>query len=240
MKIGIISDIHGNYDALTIVNEELKNAGVDLIVNAGDNVGYSPFPDECVRLLKRENIAGVMGNYDESVGFRLSSCGCGNACEALEGIQQASLRWTQDRVSDDTREYLCGLPRNLQVETDFGNIMIMHGHLYKKEYFFEYDDRKLAEISRSSRAPLIIMGHTHQPSSRIVDGTVFVNPGSVGKPVDNDPRASYAIAEMGEQIQVALFRTEYPVEQNIKALEEAGLPGIIGKWLREGRSGFID
>lgn len=239
MKIGIISDIHGNYDALTVVIEEMKSAGVDLIVNAGDNVGYSPFPDECVRLLKRENIAGVMGNYDEAVGFKLSSCGCGNACEALEVIQQASLKWTQDCVSDDTREYLCGLPRNLQIETDFGNILIMHGHMYKKEYIFEYNEKKFAEIARCSRAPLIIMGHTHLPSCMTVDGTVFVNSGSVGKPVDNDPRASYAIAEMGEQIQVDLFRTEYPVEQNIKALEEAGLPGIIGEWLREGRSGFI-
>ncbi len=237
MKIGIISDIHSNYDALMAVIAALKSADVDLIVNAGDNVGYSAFPDECIGLLEDEDIAGVMGNYDEAVGFGLASCGCGKTCETVEQIRQAALKWTQDHVSDATRDYLRGLPHYRLVGTDSGNIMVMHGGLYKiNEHVFEHDDEKLADIAKRSRAKLVVTGHTHLPFSRTVDGTLFVNPGSVGKPVDNDPRASYAVAHLGDSVQANLFRIEYPVEHNIRALGEAGLPAIIGDMLRAGRS----
>lgn len=237
MKIGIISDIHGNYDALTTVLDAMKSAGVDMILNAGDNVGYSPFPDECVQLLQDENVAGVMGNYDEAVGFGLASCGCGDSCEAVERIRQASLKWTQDHVCDLTRDYLRGLPHYRTLGTDLGNIVVMHGGLYKiNEHIYAQEDDKLADIAKRTRAVLVVMGHTHRPFCRTVGGTVFVNPGSVGKPTDGDPRASYALADLGERIEASLFRCEYPVEHNIRAIGEAGLPEIIGDMLRAGRS----
>ncbi|HMK46074.1 MAG TPA: metallophosphoesterase family protein [Methanocella sp.] len=237
MKIGIISDIHGNYDALSTVLDVLKKENVDLIVNAGDNVGYSPFPDECVRMLKDASVEGVRGNYDEAVGYDRESCGCGDCCETVEQIRRASLKWTQGQVSEETREYLRALPHYRMIGTGNGKILIMHGGLDKINELISPDDEdKLMEISIRTDARLIVLGHTHQAFSRTVNGTMFVNPGSVGKPVDGDPRASYAVANMGNGVNVRLSRTVYPVEHNIRALEEAGLPRAIGDMLRKGRS----
>lgn len=236
MKIGIISDIHGNYDALCAVFGELKRADVELVLNAGDNVGYSPFPDECVRLLKDELVQGVRGNYDEAVGFGLASCGCGDCCDAVERIRQASLQWTQGHVSDETLEYLRELPDYRLIGTDAGKIMVMHGGLDKiNDHIDAEDDDRFMDIARRTDAALVVMGHTHRAFHRTMGGTVFVNPGSVGKPTDGDPRASYAIADMDGQILVSLCRIEYPIDHNVRALMEAGLPAAIGDMLREGR-----
>ena len=77
MKLGIIPDVHGNYEALKAVLIELKREGVNRIINAGDNVRYSAFPDECIELFKDEGIEGVMGNYDEAVAFSKHVFECG-------------------------------------------------------------------------------------------------------------------------------------------------------------------
>ena len=236
MKIGIISDVHGNYDALSIVLDAVKKEGVDLIVNAGDNVGYSPFPDECIRLLKDADVVGVMGNYDEAVGFGLVSCGCGECSIDVERIRQASLKWTQGHIGEKTREYLRGLPHYRLIGTDFGKIVIMHGGLDRiNEPVYPQDEEKLADISKCTGAALVVLGHTHRPFFRAVDSTVFVNPGSVGKPSDGDPRASYATADLNDHIRVNLYRIEYPVEHNVRAISEAGMPEAIGTMIKEGK-----
>jgi putative phosphoesterase len=236
MKIGIISDVHANYDALCAVFDELKRAGVNMVLNAGDNVGYSPFPDECVRLLKDELVQGVRGNYDEAVGFGLASCGCGDCCDAVERIRQASLRWTQGHVSDETLKYLRELPDYRLIGTDAGKILVMHGGLdLINEHIDAEDDERLQDIARRTGAVLVVMGHTHRAFQRAVGSTVFVNPGSVGKPTDGDPRASYAVVDVNGQISVSLCRVEYPVDHNVRALMEAGLPAAIGDMLRDGR-----
>jgi predicted phosphodiesterase len=95
MKIGIISDIHSNYEALFTVLNALKAESVDRTLNADDNVGYSAFPDEYIRLLNDANVEGVMGNYDKAIGHNLTSCGRGKCCEALKAVSKASLDWTQ-------------------------------------------------------------------------------------------------------------------------------------------------
>lgn len=236
MKIGIISDIHSNYEALAAVMDAIREDGVEMIVNAGDNVGYSPFPDQCIRLLQDAHVEGVMGNYDEAVGYDKVSCGCGECCDALEAIRQASLKWTQGHVSGETREYLRSLPHYRMLGADFGKVLIAHGGLDAvSEHVYPENEEKLLDISERTGAALVVLGHTHRAFYRTVNDTVFVNPGSVGKPVDGDPRASYAVADINGETVVKLVRIRYPVERNISALVAAGLPEAIGDMLRHGR-----
>ncbi|HDO36885.1 MAG TPA: metallophosphoesterase [Nitrospirae bacterium] len=240
MKIGIISDIHGNREALRAVLRELAGEGVDKILNAGDNAGYSAFPDECIALLRQEGVEGVMGNYDEAVCFKKPVCGCDYKDEGVAGIGFNSLKWTQENVSKATREYLSGLPKCIELVTKTGKVLVIHGGLEMLNQRIEEDDTvSLEEISSGTGARLVIMGHTHRPFVREICGTVFVNPGSVGRPFDGDPRACFGIIDISERINVLIKRVEYDIERNIRELIAAGLPPEIGIMLRNGRDTHI-
>lgn len=240
MKLGIISDIHGNREALTAVLRGLKSEGVDRIINAGDCVGYSAFSNECVEILKSEGIEGVMGNYDEAVAFRKPVCGCGYKDEEVARIGRISLAWTQENVNSKTKEYLAGLPKYLSFQTPSGKVFVMHGGLEDPtQWITENDADLLGDIALKTEAGLVIMGHIHRPFEKKIAGAVFLNPGSVGRPFDGDPRASFAIVEAGGAFQIRLERVEYDVENNIRALIHAGLPHQIGDMLRNGRDSHI-
>lgn len=98
---------------------------------------------------------------------------------------------------------------------------------------------KIAIISDGSGARLVIIGHTHRPFVREICGTVFINPGSVGRPFDGDPRACFGITEISERVNVLIKRVEYDIERNIRELIAAGLPPEIGSMLRNGRDTHI-
>ncbi len=240
MRIGVISDVHGNYEALTAVLKEIDKEGVDLIVNSGDNIGYSAFPNECVSLLSERNVTSVMGNYDDAGSMRRSSCGCGTGDEETNRIRFASLRWTQERIFEETREYLSSLPVTCGFWTGNGKTLMFHGGPENLTQWITANDQDLlASIAERNDAKLVIMGHTHTPFSILISGTLFVNPGAVGRPFDGDPRASFAIIDAERDIRVSFRRVVYDVEKNIKALVEAGLPPEIGIMLRNGRDSHI-
>jgi diadenosine tetraphosphatase ApaH/serine/threonine PP2A family protein phosphatase len=80
------------------------------------------------------------------------------------------------------------------------------------------------------------MGHSHIPYYRIVDGIHFINPGSVGRMFDGDPRTSFAILKISsEKIAVEHFRIPYAVEAIVKSLKEQNLPDIYAKMFRAGK-----
>ena len=240
MKLGIISDVHSNYDALKAVLRELNREGVNRIINAGDNVGYSAFPNECIELFKAEGIEGVMGNYDEAVAFSKPVCGCGYKDEEVAHIGHLSLAWTQENVNDKTREYLSALSKHLEFESPAGKVFAMHGGLEDlTQWITENDEGLLKEIALKKEARLVVLGHTHKPFVKEIDGTMFVNPGAVGRPFDGDPRASFAIVEITDSFNIQTKRIEYDVEKNIHALINAGLPHEIGIMLRKGRDTHI-
>jgi putative phosphoesterase len=240
MKLGIISDVHSNYEALKAVLRELNREGVNRIMNAGDNVGYSAFPNECIELFKAEGIEGVMGNYDEAVAFSKPVCGCGYKDPEAARIGHLSLTWTQENVNDATKEYLSELSKYLEFESPAGKVFAVHGGLEDlTQWITEKNEDLLKEIALKKGARLVILGHTHKPFVKVMDGTMFVNPGAVGRPFDGDPRASFAIVEITDSFNIRLKRIEYDVEKNIQALINAGLPAEIGAMLRNGRDSHI-
>jgi len=209
MKIGLIGDSHSNLDALRQVLAALKARGVERILNTGDNVGYSAFPNECVALLREEGVEGVMGNYDEAVAGCKDHCGCGYADSETEKIRGGSLRWTQDRISEATREWLLAL--------------------------FLYPDSTdaLRELAEYGKADLVVMGHTHGQFLLRQGGATFINPGAAGKPVDGDTRGCAAVVEVtAAGFETEFIRVDYDVERNIASLLEAGLPAGIADMLR--------
>ena len=100
MKIGIISDIHGNIYALMRVLEDLHDQKVDTIICLGDLVGYGPHPNEVVSMIRRKNILCIKGNYDASV--------VDGAYTYIRdtAINSFSLPWTVEELRAENRYYL--------------------------------------------------------------------------------------------------------------------------------------
>ena len=235
MKIGIIADVHGNFEALKTVMGELAREKVDRLINAGDNIGYSPYPNECIKVLKSDGIYNIMGNYDDSVGNKREDSGCPEGDVESRRLRLASLRWTYFHTDSDYRKYLAALPKTLRFNLAGKVFFAMHGGLGSLcESIQERDTGPLANIADVLVADVVVMGHTHRPFVRHVKGKTFINPGSVGKPADGDPRASYAVVEIGDEVKVDFKRVEYDVEKAARDLESSGLPMEIGNLLRKG------
>ncbi|HUS79089.1 MAG TPA: metallophosphoesterase family protein [Patescibacteria group bacterium] len=234
MKIAVFSDIHSNRHALQTVLETIEKESVDVVACAGDLVGYGPHPNEVIDEIKRRGFPTIMGNYDEGVGFDRDDCGCAYSTPVEVETGRASLQWTKAEVTADNKAFLRSLPSQVLWEREDERILMVHGSPRRiNEYL--YEDRRTDTIERMLK-PLdidaLIMGHTHLPYHRIVDGVHLINDGSVGRPKDGDTRACYAVIDTGDDYRVEFRRVPYPVEEVAEAMNERGLPRWLSEYLR--------
>jgi putative phosphoesterase len=223
MRIAIFSDIHGNLQALEAVLDDIEAQKPDAVYCLGDLVGYGANPNEVTERIRREGFPTIMGNYDDGVGFDRDECGCAYREEAERERGQRSLEWTKARVIAENKAYLRMLKPEIRFEADGTRVLFVHGSPRKmNEYLFE--DRPLSSFQRlaaSSNADLIVFGHTHKPYVKDVDGVIFLNVGSVGKPKDGDWRACYAMLDRGAP---TFHRVEYDVKTAAAAIRATELP----------------
>jgi putative phosphoesterase len=236
MRIGIISDIHGNIHALEAVLADLKAQEPAQVYCLGDLVGYAPFPNEAIERIRREGYPTIMGNYDDGVGFDREDCGCAYK-EALDrALGQQSLEWTKAHTSGGNKAFLRTLLPQLRLDADGRRILLVHGSPRRmNEYLFE--DRALSSFERlaqTSEADVIVFGHTHVPYTKDVAGVLFVNAGSVGKPKDGDPRACYAILDPAADSPVTFRRVDYDVKAAAQAVRDSSLPDKFARDLEVG------
>ncbi len=222
MKVGLISDVHGNRVALETVLEEMP--AVDELLCAGDVVGYNPWPGDCVDELRARDVPTVMGNHDAAVA--------GDTPFRFNGMAKAGVDHATRELSDDQLEWLADLPTE-RLECD-GRVKLVHGHpddpdrYTRYTYPEEFTERLLGDED------VLVLGHTHvQGVERFGEGIV-VNPGSVGQPRDGDPRAGYAVVDL-DALTVETHRVEYDIDAVQAAVEEAGLPSRIGSRLARGK-----
>src|SRR5688500_10319546 len=111
MRYALISDIHGNLPALEAVLADIASRpAVDATWHLGDLVGYGPWPNETVALIRNSGIAGVAGNYDSTVAAGYKHCGCRYEDAEQERLSHESYAWTRAHVSEETRRWLAALP----------------------------------------------------------------------------------------------------------------------------------
>jgi putative phosphoesterase len=219
MQVGVISDIHANRIALRAVLDDMP--AVDELVCAGDVVGYNPWPAECVDAMRERDVPTVMGNHDRSV---VAGTGYPGNRMADAGVRHAS-----ERLDEDQLEWLRGLPDERRCFE--GRMKIVHGHPDDPN---RYTYPTLFSEGLLEDEDVLVMGHTHVQAHEVYDEGIVMNPGSVGQPRDNDPRAAYAVVDL-EDRSVREHRVEYDVEAVIEAVREAGLPEGTGTRLRKGR-----
>lgn len=175
-----------------------------------------------------------MGNYDEGVGYEKGDCGCAYTTEKEKKNGKKSIEWTTDQVIPENKDYLKSLSRQIEFRTDSYKILLVHGSPRKiNEYIYEdRPEKSLTRMLESIDTDILVMGHTHKPYHRVINGIHLINDGSVGKPKDGDPRACYAIINIDDDIEVDFRRVEYPIDKVAKEIIEFGLPPAFAKDLR--------
>jgi putative phosphoesterase len=226
MRVAIISDIHGNIGALEAVLDDLKTQRVESVYCLGDLVGYAAFPNEVIDRIRAEHIPTIVGNYDDGVGFDRDECGCAYRDPEEQRLGDLSLRWTQRTVTPERKEFLRSLQAEIRFEADGKRFRLVHGSPRRmNEYLFE--DRPLSSFQRlaaTSDCDVLIFGHTHKPYTKRVDGVLFINAGSVGKPKDNDPRACCVVLDTSGEVSVEFRRIPYDIARMAAAIRASELP----------------
>lgn len=246
MKYALISDVHANLPALEAVLADIgTRSDVSAAYHLGDLVGYAPWPNETVQLIRRHGIAGVAGNYDSTVGTDYQHCGCRYEDPRQEELSHLSYGWTRQHVSRDTKRFLAGLPFRLDLLPDGGHlsgprIVLVHGTPTLNTLYWTADRPddfclKMANHAGAKSGDVIAFGHTHIPWHRDVSGIHFVNTGSVGRPKDGDWRAGYVLLEVGSgAARVEVIRVEYDLERAVSAIRKSSLPDDFAEHLRVG------
>lgn len=239
MPFLIVSDIHGNREALEAVLADARG-NYDRIVCLGDLAGYGADPNFTVEWA-RENVAAIVrGNHDK-------------LCAGLESLYsyrpaaRAAAEWTVNTLTPENRAYLERLPRG---PLPYEGFDLVHGSpLDEDEYLMSAAD--VTAIRNEIETPLSFFGHTHlqggfliarngvQPIDRhrslVVEPhySYLVNPGSVGQPRDGDPHAAYAIYWAEDHV-VEFRRVAYNAAAAAEKIRAAGLPESLASRLIQG------
>ncbi len=249
MRVLVLSDIHGNLQALEAV---LASAGaVDFLWNLGDVVGYGANPNEVVNLMRALAQVNVRGNHDRVC------CGL-TTSQGFNPVAAQAAAWTQRALTGENLQWLRDMPQGPVIGD--ARAMCAHGSpLHEDTYIVTMRDAWTPLQQMESE--VTFFGHTHvqggfsqrdhewhenrphyattdQAEMRVFDvpaGTRhLINPGSVGQPRDRDWRAAYAIYDT-EGAKVEFHRVPYDVRAAQAAIRAAGLPDRLAARLADGR-----
>jgi protein phosphatase len=222
----LLSDIHGNIDALDALQSHLETTGwsPDAIVVLGDLVDYGPEPADVVGWVQQNASVVVCGNHD----FAMATGGDCRSSARFKPFAVATREWFRPRLGEPMCRWLAHLPRTCRLSSP-GSWLLAHAT--PRDPLFEYlsgsapDAEWRDAIGDSLMATdAILVGHSHEPFVRRLDDRWIVNPGSLGLPKDGDPRASYATWEDGTFV---LHRIAYDVERAVARLLALDLPPAI-------------
>lgn len=242
MRYAIISDVHGNLEALEAVVADIRQQGVDKVICLGDLVGYYPNPADCLQVIRSWPVQCIGGNHDRAVA--------GHArLEDFNPAARDALAWTYRHLAEEDRKWLAALPGEMVVD---GCFLVVHGAPgYPDAYIFTAADAEPVFdllVENYSPVKICFYGHTHQravwsrPAGAAVaagtlylepEGTYLINPGSVGQSRDGIPGASYLIFDAGANCLI--FRhLDYPYQITQQKVLDAGLPSLLAERLAVG------
>lgn len=232
MRVGILSDIHGNLTALDAVLADLRQQKPDLVFHGGDLAFGGCNPAEVIDCIAQEGWAGVVGNTDEMLWTAEARLGLEASAPKLRPLFRVLFEScgpaTRKLIGEARLDWLRRLPAELRHE----NWVLLHaspGNLWRAP-MDTADDATLETTYKDLNAGIVVYCHIHRPFTRRVGHMTVCNCGSVGAPYDGDPRASYLMIDNGRP---AVRRVEYDVEREAQRLLASGYPHK--EWLAEMR-----
>ena len=245
MMYAVISDIHGNLEALEAILGDVPE-GIERIYCLGDVIGYGANPNECCELVRAHEAPTISGNHDLAVTDLSTDLSWFNP------IAEAAIEWTREHLTEENANFLRTRPRTMQEE----GTLFVHGSIRDPDEYIVNGAiaRENLNVLKKEypNVRVCFFGHTHvkaiapspdgmSPDSPTLDltsgGPYLVNPGSVGQPRDGDTFASYVLAEDTPDggAQLSYRFVEYDVEKAQTKIRAAGLPPILADRLAQGR-----
>ena len=237
---GIVSDIHGNLEALEAVLADLERHKPASIVCLGDFVGYGASPNECIDRLRPLIEHAVAGNHD------LAACGRLKLTYFNHNAALAAT-WTENTLRPENREYLRGLPFSVR----WRDTLLVHASPAQPEdWHYVLSPAEADEEMAAFEETVCFIGHSHYPGSFELDGSLvhytrdavlqgqrgrryLINVPSVGQPRDGDARAGYLIYD-DERLTFEHVRLPYDIEAAMQRIRAAGLPSFLADRLQWG------
>lgn len=242
MRMAVISDIHGNLEALQAVLADIRATGADAVYCLGDVVGYGADPRACLDLVRAQCALTVRGNHEEAL---LHIAGR----QDMSSPAEQALVWTRQQLSDEDLLACAAWPLVL-VGVDARLVHASPDEPLKFRYLFSRFDCESAFGVFPEK--ICLVGHTHLPllAEEIVPGVLrtytageielntknryLINVGSVGQPRDGNPQARWVLVE-DHPPRVVFKAVSYNIAQAQAKIRQAGLPESLADRLALGR-----
>lgn len=238
--VAILSDIHGNIQALKAVLGELEGESCDVLVVAGDNVSRCLHDAECIDQIRESGCAAIAGNSDIWV-----------ATSDHPGAVEI-----REQIGPERLDFLVSLPREHRVtpargESPDDDLLIVHATpreigtliFLERHPLYQNPLTPLAEARRlldGARANLIVGGHVHFKQSGVIDRQRFATIEPVSFSIGGDPSAGYALAAWdGSDWNLEHRRTAYDVEAVADEIARSGLVRA-SEWAEQLRTGIME
>jgi diadenosine tetraphosphatase ApaH/serine/threonine PP2A family protein phosphatase len=239
VRAAVVSDIHGNLQALEAVLGAIALDAPDEIWCLGDLVGYGPRPNRCCAVVAERADVCLIGNHDLAALGRLD-------LEIFSPDAAVSDRWTAEALEPVSRSFLEGLEPAGERE----GVGLFHAS--PRDPVWEYVLSPGIAYAGLAAAPqsIVLVGHSHVALSfrlstttlataeagvalELADDRWLLNPGSVGQPRDGDPRAAWLLLDLGAR-RAEFRRVEYDVAATQAEIRERGLPEALAARLEHG------
>ncbi len=240
MKYGIISDIHGNQEALEVALQHLAARQVDEIICVGDMVGYGADPNGCVNRVKEVTDKIVAGNHDyAAVGL--------TSIDSFNDYAREAVLWTEAVLTEENKHFIRTLPFTLTL----GEMLVVHASPHEPEqWHYLLAEAELQAAFRHFAQQVCLIGHSHQPLlfeegrsfvdpgqgcffSLLDSSRYIVNVGSVGQPRDHNPQLCCHIYD-SEKRMMERIRLPYDISRAQARIRSAGLPEFLARRLAYG------
>jgi putative phosphoesterase len=236
VRLAIVSDVHGNLAALDAVIDDIERSGAELVAHGGDVALSGPRPAEVIDRIRELGWSGVVGNADEVLWrpeeLEVQEARAPKLRPLLHLLFDSHAPATREMLGDERIEWLRTLPREWRRE----DLLLLHaspGDLWRAPAA-DAVDQELVDAYGDADARLVAYGHIHRSYVHAVGAELTIaNSGSVGMPLDGDPRASYLLIE---DAAVTVRRVAYDVERHVSELSASGYPDVerLAKIAREG------
>lgn len=217
MRICIISDLHANFEALSVLPADYDELWV-----LGDLVNYGPDPARTIEFVRSNASVIIRGNHDNAVGFGAE---CGSS-PRFRAMAEATRDYTTATLSEEDKRFLRELPACARRRVDNRVFFLCHATPSNLLYEYRTFDSALwaSEEESASGADVILAGHTHLPFIREIGNRIVANPGSLGQSKAGDPRARHAIWQ-DDHLELKAY--EYPVETTVGKIHSLPLPAEV-------------